>query len=191
MRLGRSGFRANRSCGCLGYSFDDHRAECQTFYLEPGRAFVDSLAERLDVLRPPNFAEPVSSSLFRIFRDTRFGKDKSPYKTHPTAIFGKMGRSKGDGLGSCVVARGGAGNTSHACDARDPWPRAGRPAGANMNKGLRTVHRQARIALRACPTIPAHSWVTVQYIAGSKVRSVPPKKRSKIAGRRLTRRGVR
>ncbi len=82
--------------------FDDHRAEYETFYREPGRAFVDSLAERLDALRPPNFVDPVSGSLFRIFRDTRFSKDKSPYKTHLAAIFREGGRSKGEGLGFYV-----------------------------------------------------------------------------------------
>ncbi|HVZ81452.1 MAG TPA: DUF2461 domain-containing protein [bacterium] len=36
---------------------------------------------------------PSGGSMFRIYRDTRFSKDKSPYKTHVAAQF-RLGRSK-------------------------------------------------------------------------------------------------
>lgn len=82
--------------------FDAHREDYERVYLGPGRSFVDALAERLDALRPAGFAQPVAGSLFRIFRDTRFSKDKTPYKTHLAAIFGEEGRAKGEGPGYYV-----------------------------------------------------------------------------------------
>src|SRR5580704_14032334 len=39
---------------------------------------------------------PTGGSLFRIYRDTRFSKDKSPYKTHTSAQFPHAGRRKGE-----------------------------------------------------------------------------------------------
>lgn len=46
----------------------------------------------------PNFVadpRPTGGSLFRIYRDTRFSKDKSPYKTHAAAYFPHRRCSKG------------------------------------------------------------------------------------------------
>ncbi len=37
---------------------------------------------------------PTGGSMFRIYRDTRFSKDKTPYKTHASAHF-PLGRTKG------------------------------------------------------------------------------------------------
>jgi uncharacterized protein (TIGR02453 family) len=60
-------------------------------------------------------ARPTGGSLFRIYRDTRFSKDKSPYKTHAAAHFrhrdaGKNVHTPGFYLhlepGSCFTAAG-------------------------------------------------------------------------------------
>ncbi|MBU2603487.1 MAG: DUF2461 domain-containing protein [Actinobacteria bacterium] len=80
--------------------FEAHRADYESLYLEPGRAFTEVMAERLDKeLRPATFDGPMTGSLFRIFRDTRFSKDKTPYKTHLAVSWGEEGRAKGEGLG--------------------------------------------------------------------------------------------
>jgi uncharacterized protein (TIGR02453 family) len=52
--------------------------------LEPALAFVDAFAPRLERISPHFRADarPSGGSLFRIYRDTRFSKDKSPYKTN-------------------------------------------------------------------------------------------------------------
>ena len=51
--------------------------------LAPSRAFVIAMGERLQKIAPLVNADPkVNKSLFRIYRDLRFSKDKSPYKTH-------------------------------------------------------------------------------------------------------------
>src|SRR5215467_10211615 len=52
--------------------------------LEPALAFIEAFAPRLAKISPHFLADPRPSggSLFRIYRDTRFAKDKSPYKTN-------------------------------------------------------------------------------------------------------------
>ena len=51
---------------------------------EPALAFIADFAPRLETISPHFVADPrpVGGSLFRIHRDTRFARDKSPYKTH-------------------------------------------------------------------------------------------------------------
>lgn len=51
---------------------------------EPATRFITDFAGELRKLSPHLRADPrpVGGSLFRIHRDTRFSKDKSPYKTH-------------------------------------------------------------------------------------------------------------
>jgi len=63
--------------------FDDHRKEYERFVLEQARAFVVDMGARLRAIAPGVISDPrVNRSLFRINRDTRFSKDKTPYKTH-------------------------------------------------------------------------------------------------------------
>ena len=63
--------------------FAAHKTEYEAEVLEPSRAFVRAMGERLRRLSPGIQAEPrTDGSLFRIFRDTRFSPDKSPYKTN-------------------------------------------------------------------------------------------------------------
>jgi uncharacterized protein (TIGR02453 family) len=51
---------------------------------EPALEFIAAFAPQLHQISPHFVADPrpVGGSLFRINRDTRFGKDKTPYKTH-------------------------------------------------------------------------------------------------------------
>jgi len=51
---------------------------------EPARSFISDFASALGKISPNFRADPrkVGGSLFRIHRDVRFSKDKSPYKTH-------------------------------------------------------------------------------------------------------------
>jgi uncharacterized protein (DUF2461 family) len=55
--------------------FDDHRADYDTYVLEPSREFVLAIGERLQELAPKVMADPrVNKSIFRIYRDIRFSK---------------------------------------------------------------------------------------------------------------------
>jgi uncharacterized protein (TIGR02453 family) len=63
--------------------FAAHRAEYDAHVLAPATAFVIAMGARLARFAPGVNADPrVNRSLFRINRDTRFAKDKRPYKDH-------------------------------------------------------------------------------------------------------------
>jgi uncharacterized protein (TIGR02453 family) len=68
--------------------FDAHRPEYDAYVMEPARQFVMAMGEQLRQIAPGVHAEPeVNRSIFRIHRDTRFSKDKTPYKTNLALLF--------------------------------------------------------------------------------------------------------
>jgi uncharacterized protein (TIGR02453 family) len=82
---------------------------------EPFLDFISDAANGLRKISRSIVADPrpVGGSLFRIYRDVRFSKDKSPYKTHAGAHFqsgGKGGNGPGYYLhleaGECFVGGG-------------------------------------------------------------------------------------
>lgn len=61
--------------------FDQHRAEYDEYWVETGKEFVLAAGGPLARMRPGIKAEPrINGSMFRINRDIRFSKDKTPYK---------------------------------------------------------------------------------------------------------------
>ncbi len=63
--------------------FEAHRADYQAHYVEAGKAFAEAMGPRLKALSPDVRFEPrINGSISRINRDTRFSRDKSPYKDH-------------------------------------------------------------------------------------------------------------
>ncbi|HEV8686660.1 MAG TPA: DUF2461 domain-containing protein [Gaiellaceae bacterium] len=63
--------------------FHAHREEYDAYVLEPARDLVEALGEELARFAPDVHAEPtVGGSIMRIARDTRFSKNKTPYKPH-------------------------------------------------------------------------------------------------------------
>jgi uncharacterized protein (TIGR02453 family) len=64
--------------------FAANKERYEAHVLEPALAFIEDFGYRLQSISPHFRAEPrrVGGSLFRIYRDTRFAKDKSPYKTN-------------------------------------------------------------------------------------------------------------
>ena len=73
--------------------FEAHKHEYQAGWLRPMQALLADVRERIDGLfaRLP-LAEP---KVFRIYRDVRFSKDKSPYKTHIGGYVAVAGSSPG------------------------------------------------------------------------------------------------
>ncbi len=69
--------------------FQAHRERFEADVRGPMQAFILAFAEPLRSLSPHYLADPRPSggSMFRIFRDTRFSRDKSPYKTNVGAQF--------------------------------------------------------------------------------------------------------
>ncbi len=61
-----------------------HRERYETAVRDPTLRFIAALAPRLRRISPHVTADarPVGGSMFRIYRDTRFSHDKTPYKTH-------------------------------------------------------------------------------------------------------------
>ena len=79
--------------------FHAHRDEYEALLLEPARDFVEALGPELRVFVPEVAAEPrVNGSIFRIARDTRFSKDKRPYKDHLDLWFWVGERRRGPGF---------------------------------------------------------------------------------------------
>src|SRR4051794_4151449 len=64
--------------------FDENRPRYEAAWLEPAKRFVVALGERLKkkVSKTVQYEPKINGSIMRINRDTRFSKDKQPYKTH-------------------------------------------------------------------------------------------------------------
>ena len=75
--------------------FQAHRAEYDDGWVTPMRLLLAELRERIDPLFVRHaLGEP---KIFRIHRDVRFSKDKSPYKTHVGGYVPLAGAGKGPG----------------------------------------------------------------------------------------------
>ncbi len=80
--------------------FEQHRDDYTNFVLTPAQDFVVSLGERLRKISPNVVAIPkIDRSIFRIYRDTRFSRDKSPYKTHVGIWLWEGKRAKNENSG--------------------------------------------------------------------------------------------
>jgi uncharacterized protein (TIGR02453 family) len=64
--------------------FAANKRRYEEHLLEPALDFIEAFAPRLQKISPYFRADarPSGGSLFRIYRDTRFSKDKAPYKTN-------------------------------------------------------------------------------------------------------------
>ncbi len=68
--------------------FTAHRADYDEALMAEAKAFVSAMGEALEAHTPDVHAEPRDNgSIFRINRDTRFSKDKRPYKDHLDMMF--------------------------------------------------------------------------------------------------------
>jgi len=69
--------------------FNDNKQRYQESVVEPMGEYISAMAPRLHAISPHYKADPRphGGSMFRIYRDTRFSKDKTPYKTHAACHF--------------------------------------------------------------------------------------------------------
>lgn len=74
--------------------FERHKEEFETDVKLPMQSIIASLQPYFDSFAPQFDINP-KRSLFRIYRDIRFSKDKTPYKTHVAAHFVLRGKPKG------------------------------------------------------------------------------------------------
>jgi uncharacterized protein (TIGR02453 family) len=80
--------------------FQEHRGEYEEYVRFPMQCLIAALAERM-VDDAPEIEFNPKKSIFRIYRDTRFSKNKDPYKTNIAASFtfrGKKGPTETPGL---------------------------------------------------------------------------------------------
>jgi uncharacterized protein (TIGR02453 family) len=74
--------------------FTPRKAEYERLLKQPLEALCAALGERFEARGIPLTADPARSP-FRIYRDVRFGKDKTPYKTAASARFMAPGGGPG------------------------------------------------------------------------------------------------
>jgi uncharacterized protein (TIGR02453 family) len=68
--------------------FENNRTTWEKHILLPNTNFVQEMGETLQILVPTiHFKPKVSGSLFRIYRDVRFSKDKTPMKSKIGLLF--------------------------------------------------------------------------------------------------------
>jgi len=66
--------------------FLEHKAEYEEHVKAPMEQFVAALNAKLMDAAPTHVTDP-KKAIYRLYRDTRFSKDKTPYKTHVAATF--------------------------------------------------------------------------------------------------------
>lgn len=84
--------------------FAAHRDDYERHVREPMRRLVERIAGDLPSFAPELVASP-RVSIYRIYRDTRFSADKTPFKTHAAAIFPCRGLGKHEGAGLYLEVR--------------------------------------------------------------------------------------
>lgn len=69
--------------------FEAHKSTYIEKVVEPAQSFVEELGDRLQLLSPAfqYDSRAHNGSIMRIYRDIRFRKDKTPYKTHLGIVF--------------------------------------------------------------------------------------------------------
>lgn len=77
--------------------FQNHRAQFVADVEAPMLAFIANVGARLAPISRAVVADPrrTGGSMFRIYRDTRFSADKSPYKTNVAASFPHVAKRDG------------------------------------------------------------------------------------------------
>jgi uncharacterized protein (TIGR02453 family) len=78
--------------------FQQHKDIYEHSVKGPMEDLISALATDFAKFAPEMVASPKASA-YRIYRDTRFTKDKSPYKTHVAAVFPRTGLGKHEGAG--------------------------------------------------------------------------------------------
>jgi uncharacterized protein (TIGR02453 family) len=81
--------------------FQKHRGNYEQYVKQPIADLIQALHHEFKKFAPEMVATPKASA-YRIHRDIRFSKNKSPYKTHVAAVFPRNGLGKHEGAGFYV-----------------------------------------------------------------------------------------
>jgi uncharacterized protein (TIGR02453 family) len=81
--------------------FEKNRARYERVYKDGFASFIEGFAPRLRKISSHFVADPrpTGGSVMRIYRDTRFSKDKSPYRTYTVVHFAHADAGEGRGPG--------------------------------------------------------------------------------------------
>jgi uncharacterized protein (TIGR02453 family) len=71
--------------------FNAHKPEYEEYVKLPMQSLIQALRGPMKTIAPEVMVDP-KKNMFRIYRDTRFSKNKLPYKTHVAAVFPVPGR---------------------------------------------------------------------------------------------------
>jgi uncharacterized protein (TIGR02453 family) len=124
--------------------FQPRKADYDRLLRAPLEALCDDLADELARRRIPLRSDPKSSP-FRIYRDTRFAKDKSPYKTNLAASFPWVGEGTATSPGESE--RHGGGYFHMAPDGSFVGGGMWRPEPARLAAFRRAVDREPSAVL--------------------------------------------
>jgi uncharacterized protein (TIGR02453 family) len=73
--------------------FQPRKEHYEEYVKAPMEALVDAINAGIAKFSPEHATDP-KKAVFRIYRDTRFSNDKTPYKNHIAASFGRHGMEK-------------------------------------------------------------------------------------------------
>ena len=82
--------------------FQPRKDQYDSVVRAPMEAVVERLAIDMRAFAPEVVVDP-KKAIFRIYRDTRFSDDKTPYKTNIAASFGWRGLPRHEGAGLFLV----------------------------------------------------------------------------------------
>lgn len=76
--------------------FDENRTRYEKEVKEPFKVFIGDLIGHIRGAHEPDLLIEAKDAIFRINRDIRFAKDKTPYKTNVSALLSPQGRKAKD-----------------------------------------------------------------------------------------------
>jgi uncharacterized protein (TIGR02453 family) len=76
--------------------FQPRKEKYESLIKAPMLELIECLNQELARFAP-HYIQPPQKAVYRIYRDTRFSKDKTPYKTHISAIFPRSNAVKREG----------------------------------------------------------------------------------------------
>lgn len=71
--------------------YHENKKRYEKHVKQPMQAFITALIDQMQI-HDPSIAITHKDAIFRIYRDTRFSKDKTPYKTNTSAVVSRGGR---------------------------------------------------------------------------------------------------
>jgi uncharacterized protein (TIGR02453 family) len=78
--------------------FQPRKEQYETLVRAPMIALIEALNRDMRGFAPEHVDEP-KKVIYRLYRDTRFSNDKTPYKTHIAAVFPRRGQDRHSGAG--------------------------------------------------------------------------------------------